>query len=88
LNKKLEFKLKGNFGFYAYTDNPYLFLNKNDNLFFTDIGYNKEKKVPVEFLFSTRYIINNKFTLNINYLYTETFFYFNNTFKLNLKYLF
>jgi hypothetical protein len=89
VKKKFEFVLKGNVGFYAYADIPYLYLDKDtQNNLFINKGFSKEIKVPYEISTMASYFIKRKISINAKYAYTENFFYYNNVFNLSFKYIF
>lgn len=76
VNKELTLSLDGNFGVYATTQNPYLFLDKNDeNQDFINLGFDQINYFPVTAKLSIDYLLSNSIALKANYTFQSTNYY-------------
>ena len=86
-SKKLELGLKANYGFYAYCNNPYFFLDKNSlNEIVVGKNYSKVHFNPYDIQANVNYHFNKHFDASIKYHYQETFFFSRNLTSLSLNY--
>ncbi len=76
LNNELTLSVDGNFGVYATTDNPYLFLDKNDeNQDFINRGFDTINYFPVTAKLSIDYLLSNNIALKAHYTFQSTNYY-------------
>jgi tetratricopeptide (TPR) repeat protein len=77
------------YGFYATTDNPYFYLDKNSN---GELFINREfanlKFEPMEIAGRINWKLSKRFNLHALYSHLKTFYYTNNSIELGLKYKF
>jgi hypothetical protein len=82
----IEIGANAGIGFYAYTQNPYLFLNKNtSNELYIDKGASREGFVPVDAGAYVEYRFAKKYSLRADYKYRSTYFYSSHTAGLSFK---
>jgi hypothetical protein len=89
LNKKINIIFKGNYGFYAHCQNPFIYLNNSvaNATEFRTSYYNKTF-TTIETSGEINYLLTDQLTLKSNYNHQETFFYNRNNFNLGLNYRF
>jgi tetratricopeptide (TPR) repeat protein len=87
--KVLELDVKGNVGFYAYTQNPYLFLD-TDSKAETIIarGFSKVVYVPFEVGASLAWHASRKIIFTAQYTYRSTYFFNSQQASVGLKFSF
>lgn len=84
--KKLTLQVKLGYGFIGNVKNPYPLEVTPNN--FEIGGFYDETFTPIDINGSINYTISNKFSVNANYTYQETYFYTRNNFNLGLNYTF
>ena len=68
--------MNANIGVYAYTQNPYLYLNKDkDGMLVIDKGYSYKSYNPIELSAFAGIQLNKRLNLRADYTYRSTFFY-------------
>jgi len=88
-SKSVEIATKGNYGFIAKCQNPYIYLNtdeQGEELFSTNSS--KATFDPFEITGEISYAILSNFVTKLSYTYQETFFYNRNNIKLEFNYSF
>ena len=88
-SKKIDAGVNANLGVYAYTQNPYLFLDKNNSgELFINRGYANKNYTPFETNAFMAFQLNKKLNLRVDYTYRVTFFYTYWSAGLTLKIVF
>ncbi len=84
--RSLEIGLSGSIGFYAYTQNPYLYLNKNSSSeLYIASGYSRENFIPIDAGAYVQWQFAKKYSIKADYKYRSTYFYTSNTASLSFK---
>lgn len=84
--KALTIYLNGGIGFYAYTQNPYLYLDKNSSgEVYIARGFSRETYLPASAGATISWQLTKKVSIGAQYAYNRTFFYTSNYAGINLK---
>lgn len=84
--RQLEIGLTGNIGFYAYTQNPYLYLNKNAaNEIYIATGFSRQTYTPIDAGAYIQWQFAKKYSIKADYKYRSTYFYNSNAVCLSFK---
>jgi hypothetical protein len=84
--KNIEVGATGSVGFYAYTQNPYLYLDKNsESAIYIARGYSRENFIPVDAGVYIEWKFAKKYSIKADYKYRETYFYTSHTTDLSFK---
>jgi Tfp pilus assembly protein PilF len=84
--KNIDIGGSGNIGFYAYNQNPYLYLNKNaSSEIYIATGYARENYHPIDAGAYVQWQFVKKYSIKADYRYRSTYFYTSHSVSLSLK---
>ncbi len=86
LVKTFKLSVKTNAGVYAMVDNPYFYMNYNKaQQLVLEKGYSQLQYFPIEIKGGFNWSLSDKVKLELEYIYSKTFFFNNNTVNAGLK---
>ena len=84
--RSLEIGASASIGFYAYTQNPYLYLDKSStNEVYIARDYSRETFIPIDAGVYVEYRFAKNYSLKADYKYRSTYFYSSNAVGLSFK---